>query len=647
MIFNLFAVPFYNQPKICPYATWDPDAITFANSTLVGNQSYGLVVDLFNTVYAADSTLARIQIWLEGNSMPLGSIYVGLGAPYGVFVTINGDVYIDNAKSAGRLEVWTPTAVQGASVINMRETCYGLSVDVNGDIYCSINTLHQVIKRSFNFADRSSVVSIVAGNGMSASTSYTLSGPQGIFVDENLNLYVADTANNRIQLFLAGERNATTVAGVGAPGTITLNHPMGVVLDADGYLFIVDTFNHRIVASGPNGFRCVVGCSSPFGSASYQLRFPWSLSFDSYGNLFVADSGNSRIQKFILVTNSCGKLVSCFFSRSEHLFPPLQLAKSFNRPKLCPLATWNPDARTIASDVTSESLYFSVFVNTNNTLYASGINQSQIQVWSEGSIYPSRRIWTDTLSSRGIFVTTDEDIYADRGRSDRLVVKWTKNGSGSLIPVNVGAHCTGLFVDLYNYLYCSNTLGHQVLKRSLNIHVLISIPVAGTSTRGSRSDMLYYPHGIFVDNNLQLFVADCGNDRVQLFEAGQVNATTVAGNGSASAFPMDCPTGVVFDADGHLFILERDNHRIVRSGPNGFQCIVGCTNSNGSAAYQLSNPYALSFDSHGNLFVADFLNNRIQKFLIMPTSCGESQISNLLPLPHFSINDGSHRFLSR
>ena len=640
-------MPFYNQPKIRVSATWNPDAITFANSTLVGNESYGLVVDIFNTVYVAARTLQRVRIWRDGNSTPLRSIHVGSRAPYGVFVTINGDVYVDNAKSAGRLEVWTPTAVQGASVINMSETCYGLFVDVNGDIYCSINTLHQVIKRSFNFTDRSSVVSIVAGTGTSASTSYTLSAPQGIFVDENLNLHVADTANNRIQLFLAGERNATTIAGAGALGTITLNHPMDVVLDADGYLFIVDTFNHRIVASGPNGFRCVIGCSSPGGSASYQLWFPSTLSFDSYGNLFVADSGNSRIQKFILANASWGKLVPYFFSRPEHLVSPLQLDKSFNRPKLCPLTTWNPNALTIVSNATTGYLLFGIFVNTNNTLYASGITLSQIQVWPEGSTYPTRNISANAIGSCSIFVTTNDDIYADRGLHTGFVGKWTRNDSSSVIAVRSNTFCTGLFVDPYNYLYCSVYIGHQVIKRPLNTQAVISIPVAGTGNVGSASDMLYDPFGIFIDENLDLYVADFGNHRVQLFRAGQSNAITVAGNGSTSAFTLLYPTGVVLDAEGYLFIVEYWNHRVVRSGPNGFQCIVGCINSNGSAAYQLSNPYALSFDSYGNLFVADVYNRRIQKFLIIPASCGESQIPNLLPLPHFSINDGSHRFLSR
>ena len=135
-----------------------------------------------------------------------------------------------------------------------------------------------------------------------------LSSPAGIFVDSNITLYVADTGNDRIQRFSAGQTNATIIAGNGAPSTITLLSPMDVVLDGDGYLFIADTNNHRIIGSGPDGFRCVVGCTGSPGSASNQLMNPRSLSFASNGNIWVADYNNRRIQKFTLEhSNSCGE----------------------------------------------------------------------------------------------------------------------------------------------------------------------------------------------------------------------------------------------------------------------------------------------------------------------------------------------------
>jgi DNA-binding beta-propeller fold protein YncE len=135
--------------------------------------------------------------------------------------------------------------------------------------------------------------------------------------------------------------------------------------------------------------------------------------------------------------------------------------------------------------------------------------------------------------------------------------------------------------------------------------------------------MLDRPQGIFVDTRLNLYVADCNNDRIQLFQSGQLNGTTLAGNGATGTTTLSCPNGVVIDADGYLFIVDRNYNRIVGSGSNGFRCIVGCTGVIGSASNQLSAPFALNFDSYGNIFVLDAFNNRVQKFLLMANTCGE------------------------
>ena len=148
---------------------------------------------------------------------------------------------------------------------------------------------------------------IVAGVGCSGSVSSMLNSPAGIFVTVHFDLYVADYNNDRVQLFRSGESSATTVVGKRAPGTFVIFRPTGIVLDGDGYLFVVDQMNHRVIGSGPAGYRCVVGCSKSGGKASNQLNQPNTMSFDSMGNIFVNDRGNTRIQKFLLANNSCGK----------------------------------------------------------------------------------------------------------------------------------------------------------------------------------------------------------------------------------------------------------------------------------------------------------------------------------------------------
>jgi hypothetical protein len=219
------------------------------------------------------------------------------------------------------VEKWLLNATVGVPIMSICSECYGLFIDISDTLYCSMLDSSQVVARSLNSNGNTFTT---FGTGICGNASNMLCNPVGIFVNTNFDLYVADSANNRIQLFRSGESNATTIIINGASGTITLNGPTGVVLDADEYLFIVDCDNHRIIGSDVNGFRCVVGCFGG-GPAANQLWYPYTLSFDSYGNMFVTDTSNNRIQKFILSTNSCGKYINIRFSSELKLFNLISL----------------------------------------------------------------------------------------------------------------------------------------------------------------------------------------------------------------------------------------------------------------------------------------------------------------------------------
>jgi hypothetical protein len=78
----------------------------------------------------------------------------------------------------------------------------------------------------------------------------------------------------------------------------------------DRYLYIADEANGRIMKwteDYSTGGTCVVGCTNTSGTAPDQLINPRYLTFDQYGNLYVTDQGNHRIQKFMMNTppSSC------------------------------------------------------------------------------------------------------------------------------------------------------------------------------------------------------------------------------------------------------------------------------------------------------------------------------------------------------
>ena len=278
---------------------------------------------------------------------------------------------------------------------------------------------------------------------------------------------------------------------------------------------------------------------------------------------------------------------------------------------------------TFANNSTIGSWPFGLFVDTNNTVYASNRNSRRIAVWSEGSVAPTRNITLDLDVTLSLFVTIDGDIIADNGFSRGRVEKWSSNATNSTTVMYVSSACRGLFVDISNTLYCSIGPAHLVNKTSLYCGLNRITIACGNGSSGSAPNMLSNPRGIFVDTKFNIYVADCGNNRIQSFYPGNLTGTTVVGNGTIGTITLNCPTGIVLDGEGYLFIADSGNHRVIGSGANGSRCIVGCTGTSGPASDQLNYPCALSFDSYGNLFVADTWNSRIQKFFLINKTCGK------------------------
>jgi len=296
----------YNQPIFCPNASWSENATTFASSDTIGGNPYDIFITTNNTVYVPNRSNKFVIVWPETSLIPSRNISTSSSSITTVFVAEDNSIYFDyQLNSISEIRRLSANLSNTLSIVQTVQNCYDIFIDINNYIYCSLHQNHQIIRKSLN--NSFNQVKTVAGTGVSGSTSFMLNGPHGIFVDTNLDLYVADRYNHRIQLFPFDQSDGITVAGNGSsPSTINLNNPTAVILDANKYVFIVDHSSHRIVGSGPNGFRCLVGCNGA-GSAANQLSFPRAISFDTYGNIFIADGWNNRIQKLALMTNSCSK----------------------------------------------------------------------------------------------------------------------------------------------------------------------------------------------------------------------------------------------------------------------------------------------------------------------------------------------------
>jgi len=150
------------------------------------------------------------------------------------------------------------------------------------------------------------------GDGCVA-TQAAFSGPSGLTMDGSGNLFVADTGDNLIRAISLGTGLVTKVAGNGQSAfggdgglatAASLNGPTAVTEDAAGDLYIADTGNSavRLIASTSGNISTLAGQGGTAGSAggtgnASQLQFksPSGLAIDSAGDVYVSDTGNSRV----------------------------------------------------------------------------------------------------------------------------------------------------------------------------------------------------------------------------------------------------------------------------------------------------------------------------------------------------------------
>lgn len=193
----------YNQPKLPGCSTWSANGVPL----IVGHESLfwptSIFVDRNNTVYVTDLAALSVREWRVDGDSNMGTMFGSLHSPGSLFVKTDGTVFVDDGGK-GTVKQWKLDRVESTVVMNVESSCYGLFVDIIDNLYCSLSTAHQVVKQRLD-TDGDMRNTIVAGNGICGSDRNMLCKPWGIFVTVELDLYVADCRNNRVQWFQSGQ----------------------------------------------------------------------------------------------------------------------------------------------------------------------------------------------------------------------------------------------------------------------------------------------------------------------------------------------------------------------------------------------------------------------------------------------------------
>lgn len=233
-----------------------------------------------------------------------------LNQPHGAAIDSNKNLYVaDTANNA--IKKITPSgsvssiSMSGGSLNNP----HGVAVDSEGEVYVVDTENHVVRKRSGIIAGSLGVAGSADGNG----TSARFNKPSGIAVDKNKNIYVSDTGNHTIRK-ITPTGVVTTLAGkAGVTGSdddygsvlgeSRFNTPQGMGIDADGNLFVADSGNHTIRQVYVDGYVQTyagkAGISGNIDGIASETRYntPYGVTIDNDNSVYVADRNNNTIRK--------------------------------------------------------------------------------------------------------------------------------------------------------------------------------------------------------------------------------------------------------------------------------------------------------------------------------------------------------------
>ncbi|MBF0320890.1 MAG: hypothetical protein HQL01_13910 [Nitrospirae bacterium] len=299
-----------------------------------------------------------------------------------------------------------------------------------------------------------------------------------------------------------------------------LNGPFGVAVNSTFYVFVADTYNNRcqIFSSTSGGF---LGTNvETFGSKGQdkgQFITPQSIAVDSLSNdindIYVADTGNNRIQKF----KSGGYQGSMFYVNFDTMW----------------------DFTDTGSAKTVVPFYIAIGGFVYITDYA---NDQVLQYTKNGSFV---RKWGSTGSGDGQFrqigaiaVDNDEYVYvADTGNqrvqkfkyTGEFVTKWGSDGSGD------GQFwiLSGIAADNNGYIHTTDQ-GYKVVQKFKNDGTFVTKWHSDDTGGGQFMSI----SAIAVDNNGYVYVTDPGNWNVQSFKPNDMTLTvTKSGSGSGTISP--------------------------------------------------------------------------------------------------------------
>nr|CAD7415139.1 unnamed protein product [Timema poppensis] len=346
----------------------------------------------------------------------------------------------------------------------------------------------------------------------------------------------------RRQQFKIGSRGSE-------PGCFTW--PRGIAVGPDNLVVVADSSNHRVQVFDANGifvkefgaygngegeFDCLAGVLDPagrflrsFGSqgtSDGRFNYPWGITTDALGFIYVCDKENHRVQVRRLV----------IFRRS-----PRQIADGVPTVELEEV---NPHLRGGRVE--------------NHLGKTSPVYPTEIRT----SISPSSAVDLDTTSASANYATEAGDYPI--GLKGNRVVFQVFQSDGTFVGKFGSCGSKAGQLEHPHYIAVSNT--NRVIVSDSNNHRVQIFDVNGRvltafGTEGSEEGQFKFPRGVAVDDQGYIIVADSGNNRIQIFHPDGTFLKAFGGWGSGDG-EFKGLEGIAVMSNGNILVCDRENHRI-------------------------------------------------------------------------------------
>ncbi|MGA8794831.1 NHL repeat-containing protein, partial [Candidatus Binatus sp.] len=412
---------------------------------------------------------------------------------------------------------------------------------------------------------------------------YALYYPFAVTIDASTTpnrLYVADDSNSRV----LGWNDVTTFAN-GAPADLVIGQP--------------DFYSNACNTGGVSGS---------------SLCYPYGITVDASGNLYVADYVNSRVLEYNTPFAGCGSF-PCVGASANMVFGQDGIFTS-------------NAANNGGVSANSLAYPFGVAVDGNGNLYIADASNNRVLEYN-------------TPLKTG---TTAHLVFGQGG----IFTSNTANNGG--VSANSLNEPFGVAVDSIGNLYVADDGNSRLLeyntplKTGTSANLVLGQPDFISSTcnngGGTSASSLCTPYGVTVDSSGNLYVADYGNSRVLEYNTPLTTDTTADrvfgqddsfsssdcnfGATSASAHSLCSPSGVAVDASGDLYVADTSNNRVLKYNPpfatNPIADVaLGQANltynaANFPDAQKLDSPQGVAIDASttpNRLYVADVQNSRV------------------------------------